>query len=295
MVGTIDVGRRGMFLRLGADARYVTGADRTQQALAAWVRTLVGDAYTPLLAEELTAKLGLKIAGLAGLAEDGEAMAGDRGGFGTTTAMVGLEVVRYLRDDRRLPLRLDDGRLRRLEHAVAVERAWITVYDQTKGAAAGGVVRTDVAAFPSTHRHWWVSRSLFIDIAWSLGAKVEALRVAMLAFDAHPSGAGTPSFDAQDQAMGALWDEFNRGADPLNATWRDATLRAHPGMHYLFPEIVDATAAAPAGDAQPKPPSGHAARVRFIEVCLGRYAALAARAVDDQARAASLVDMPAGT
>lgn len=267
--GKIDVGRRGLFLRLAPEVRYIERLDRNQQAMAMWIRSLVGDAYKPLLVVEITEALGISIQGLEGLAGVDEKPGGERGGFGTTTPALGLEVVRWLQA-RNLTILLDDTRLRRLEHAVAVELAWTTVFAQTPHATTD-VVLTKVSRAPDTHRHAWVNQAVFTDIAWSLGPRVEALRVAMLAFEAKPGEAGSPEFDARAKAMEKLWEAFNRGADPLHEIFLDRSLHRHPGFAFLFPELV--TKPAPGAN-------GHAARVRFIEVCHVRYPALAAAVAD---------------
>ncbi|MCW5805423.1 MAG: AHH domain-containing protein [Deltaproteobacteria bacterium] len=266
-VGAIEVGRHGLFVRLPPDVEFSPLLDKAEQGIAILVRTLVGSAYTPKLAFDLRGKLAVGGSGsLQGVAEKSEHVADFRGGFGVESADYGWKVVRWLREQS-LRILLDDGKLRRLAHARAVELAWKEVFDQTRSGTDRGY---GVAIWPTVRRYHWVDGALFADIAWSLGPKVEAMRVAQEAFDAAPAAKyGDPVFDDRITAIGALWGDFNKGADALDAIRRDAALTAHKGYRFLFPAGADA--------------SPHAARVRFIELCIARAPELAAKAKEPEA------------
>jgi hypothetical protein len=266
--GTLAVGRYGLSLRVDPELAFVAGVDKGEQAIAMYLVALVGGAYSPLLAEEFRDAVILKGLGqLAGIAKEGELIAGERGEIGTDSARLGLAMVRWLRDVKRLaldPKQLDDARGRRLEHACAVEDAWLEVFEHTQGA--GKLGRSfDTSIWPTVRRYYWVDRTLFTNIVWSLGSLVEQARSAMLAFEAKPTSKyGDPPYDDRIRAIGDLWNKFNEGADALDAVRADSALERHPGRAYVFPSD-------PQIASEP-------ARVRFIEYCLALAPALAKRA-----------------
>jgi len=274
--GKIGVNRAGLFLRVGYDVLYVAGVSRDEQVFAMILFALVGKTYTPLLAEEMRKALELRLVGAEdpnGPAKENEAVASNgQTDIGTTDVLIGLKLVRWLRDTKKIaldPKRFGDLLWRRLEHAIAVEDAWFEVFDHTQ--AAGTFDRSwDSSILPHARRYFWVTQPMFTAIAWGLGPLVERARTAYLAFEANPEAkSGDPAFDDRVKAIEALWARFNEGAEPLDAVRADTALASHPGYKYLFP-------ADKAADAYP-------ARLRFIEVCLALEPSLAAKAKDEKA------------
>jgi subtilisin family serine protease len=265
----IGVNRYGLYVRVGYDLVFTPGVDKAEQVIGMLLFAMIGDAYSAVLAEEMRNTLNLVgSAPLQGVAKENEIVAENgRTDIPMSSAMLGLEILRWVRDTKALKLRKDvsDQLLwRRLEHAVAVEDAWTQVFEHTKGA--GKLGRSwDNAVLPPVRRYYWVDRSMFTAIAWGLGPLVETARVAMLAYEAKPTAKyGDPAFDDRMAAIGALWNKFNEGGDALDAVRADAALAKHEGYKYLFPKD-------PKIDASP-------ARMRFVEFCLGLQPALAAKA-----------------
>ncbi|MEJ7599014.1 MAG: hypothetical protein WKG01_13990 [Kofleriaceae bacterium] len=278
--GKIGVNRAGLFLRVGYDVMYVAGVSRAEQVFAMFLSGLVGKEYKPLLAEEMRKALELRLEGPEdpnGPAKEGEVVGPNgQADLGTTDALIGLKLVRWLRDTRKIaldPKRFDDVLWKRLEHAVAVEDAWLEVFNHTTAAGKFGN-SWDFSILPHAKRFAWVKQPMFTAIAWGLGPVVERARLGYLAFEAKPQAkVGDPAFDDRVKAIEDLWSRFNEGAEPLDAIRVDAALRSHPGYKYLFPR-------AKAADADP-------ARLRFIEVCLALEPALAKTAKDEKTGHAS--------
>jgi subtilisin family serine protease len=270
----IGVSRGGLFLRVGYDVLYVAGVSRAQQVFAMILSALVGKAYSPLLAEEMSTALELNLSGVqdpTGPAGDNEVIASNgQSDIGTTDVLIGLKIVRWLRDTKHIefdPKRFNDLLWRRLEHAVAVEDAWLEVFEHTKSAGTFGR-SWDSSILPQARRYYWVTQAMFTAIAWGLGPLVEQARVAYLARELNPTAKyGDAAFDNWTKAIEALWSRFNEGADPLDATRADSELASHPGYRYLFPGGDSERAAFPA-------------RLRFIQFCLALEPGLAAKAKD---------------
>jgi subtilisin family serine protease len=241
--GSPHVGRRGLRIALGAEYK-IQSANSNAEIHSIVLGSLLRPRYSPQLAAAVACEWDLK----ADDVKPGTPVPGivvhDDAKEGTPP----VNLIRSLKDRALLNPAFDDGMIRTIEHAWAIDYAWKT------------------PPFELTYTVWrtrnWIDKELFTDFVWQQRTHVEALRALLF-----------PQLTRGDQLLQAvlnLWSSLSPGADLLGVIETKASeLRNAPGYKALFSEDPRVRAEA---------------RGRFLNVCAGRFSELAKEAHDDAKR-----------
>ncbi|HTE55742.1 MAG TPA: hypothetical protein VK698_33035, partial [Kofleriaceae bacterium] len=206
---TLSVQFHGLVFTPAQGARWLAGMDKALQGVAIAVKALAGGRYTSALAREALGFLRGASGGFQGTAElEGRARQGEDIAPFTFSLGLSLELIHWLRDEKKLALLVTQDRIEKLLLGRDVETAWSIVH------------RAQPRLPP------WYSDKLFRSqiLAEQHQPRILDFRARLAGFQAAP---GPATARAVDTSLGALVGILRPDAELLDRVRSDPTLTDH--------------------------------------------------------------------